>query len=177
MTVLESERMLFRPHEPDDLEAYCAMEMDAEVRRYVGGTPRTRETAEERFRRGLGRPVIDRLGMWATVLKAESSYIGRCGLYPHFKGETPVPGEAALGIYLARAYWGRGLATEATRAFVGFGFEQLGVARIVTAIQVENAASVRIFEKLGFLLVKTEVGARSFYHFELLNPASRLAAK
>ena len=49
MVVLESERLLFRPHEAADLEAFCAMEADAEVRRYVGGAPRTREAAEERF--------------------------------------------------------------------------------------------------------------------------------
>jgi RimJ/RimL family protein N-acetyltransferase len=49
VVVLESERLLFRPHEAADLEAFCAMEADAEVRRYVGGAPRTREAAEERF--------------------------------------------------------------------------------------------------------------------------------
>ena len=40
MIVLETERLLFRDHEPGDLELYCAMEADPEVRRYVGGAPR-----------------------------------------------------------------------------------------------------------------------------------------
>ena len=48
--VLESKRMSFRRHEPDDFEAYCATEADPEVRRFVGGKPRTREDAERKFR-------------------------------------------------------------------------------------------------------------------------------
>jgi ribosomal-protein-alanine N-acetyltransferase len=172
--VLESERLVFRSHEAGDLEAFCAMECDAEVRRYVGGAPRTREAAEQRFWSGPMRPVTDRLAMWATVLKSEDRYVGRCGLYPHLEGENRVPGEAALGFYLAREFWGRGLATEAGRAFVDFGFGELGLRRIVTAVEVGNAASVRVLEKLGFGVKEIERGTRSFYHFELLRPEKQV---
>jgi ribosomal-protein-alanine N-acetyltransferase len=169
MIVLESERLLFRDHEPADLDAYCAMEADPEVRRYVGGAPRTREAAERKFPGGSQRPESDRLRMWATVYKPDSCYIGRCGVYQHFGPSGPVPGEGSLAFYLARAYWGRGLATEAGRALVNFGFQELGLSKIVTAVQVGNDASVRVLEKLGFALVRTETGEfRSFYHFELL---------
>jgi ribosomal-protein-alanine N-acetyltransferase len=108
--------------------------------------------------------------MWATVLKPEGTYVGRCGLYPHVRGEEMVPDEAVLGFYLARAFWGRGLATEAGRAFVDFGFEELSLKRIVTAVDVRNEASVRVLEKLGFVVERFEDGPRSFYHFELLRP-------
>ncbi len=175
MIFLESERLVFRSHEAGDLEAFCAMEGDAEVRRYVGGAPRTREVAEQRFWNGPMVPVTDRLSMWATVLKAEESYVGRCGLYPHWKGGYRLPDEAVLGFYLARAFWGRGLATEAGRAFVDLGFEELGLKRIVTAVEVDNAASVRVLEKLGFAVERFEEGPRSFYHFELLRPGAHLA--
>lgn len=171
MIVLESERLLFRDHEPSDLEPYCQMEADPEVRRYVGGAPRPRAAAEERFRKGLHRPEGDRMWMWATVYKPDGLYIGRCGVYPHFAPSGPMQGEGSLAFYLARAYWGRGLATEAGRAFVSFGFNELGLSRIVTAVQVGNSASVRVLEKLGFALVRTESGEfRSFYHFVLLSP-------
>jgi ribosomal-protein-alanine N-acetyltransferase len=169
MIVLESERLLFRDHEPGDLEAYCEMEADPEVRRYVGGAPRARDAAEQRFRKGLDRPESNRLWMWATVYKPEERYIGRCGVFPHFTPSGPIPGEGALGFYLAPAYWGRGLATEAGRALVNFGFQDLGLSKIVTAVQIGNGASIRVLEKLGFALVRTETGEfRSFYHFELL---------
>jgi [ribosomal protein S5]-alanine N-acetyltransferase len=167
--VLESERLLFRDHEAADLEAYCEMEADPEVRRYVGGAPRPREVAETRFRKGLQRPASDLLWMWATIYKPEGRYIGRCGVFPHFGPHGPIAREGALGFYLARAYWGMGLATEAGRALVDFGFNELHLSRIVTTVQVGNDASVRVLRKLGFVLLSTETGAvRSFYHFELL---------
>lgn len=174
MIVLESERLLFRPHRAADLEAFCAMEADAEVRRYVGGAPRTREAAEAKFRGMCTGPTEDRLAIWATDLKSEDRYIGRCGLYPHFNGDAKVPAEAVLGFYLAREFWGRGLATEAGRAFVNFGFDELGLSRIVTAVQAGNAASVRVLEKLGFVLASVEQGPRSFYHFELSRPVNQM---
>lgn len=168
MIVLETERLLFRDHQLSDLDAYCEMEADPEVRRYIGGAPRPRDAAERKFQGALRRPTADRLAMWATVYKPDGLYIGRCGVYPNFEPSGPVPGEGALGFYFARAYWGRGLATEAGRAFVNFGFNELGLSRIVTAVEVGNDASVRVLEKLGFRLLRTEEGEfRSFYHFEL----------
>jgi ribosomal-protein-alanine N-acetyltransferase len=170
MVILETKRLLFRPHEPGDLEAYCAMEQDGEVRRFVGGAPRTREAAEERFRATL-QPKQDRLRLWATVLKANSCYIGRCGVYPHIRGETVLPGEGVLAFYLARPYWGQGFASEAGRAFVDFGFSELRLQKIVATVQSGNVGSVRILEKLGFSLVEREVGTRTFEHFALAKPA------
>jgi [ribosomal protein S5]-alanine N-acetyltransferase len=150
------------------------MEGDPEVRRYVGGAPRTREAAEQRFWSGPMTPVTDRMAMWATVLKPEGSYVGRCGLYPHLKGEKRAPDEGVLAFYLARAFWGRGLATEAGRAFVDFGFGELDLKRIVTTVDARNAASVRVLEKLGFVVERFEEGPRSFYHFELLRPEKQV---
>jgi ribosomal-protein-alanine N-acetyltransferase len=171
--VLESQRLLFRSHVAADLEAFCAMEADAEVRRYVGGAPRTREAAEERFWKRAMQPVEDRLAMWATVLKEDGGYIGRCGLYPNIRGGQKVAGEAVLAFYIARQFWGQGFASEAGCAFVEFGFDELKLERIVTAVQVENTASVRVLEKLGFVVTSLETGPRSFYHFELSSPAGR----
>jgi RimJ/RimL family protein N-acetyltransferase len=168
MTVLESDRMIFRPHRLADLDAYCEMEADPEVRRFVGGKPRTREAAERKFRDVHLKAAGAWLGLMATIFKLEDRYIGYSGLYPHFDaaGEG-IEGEAALGFTLARAYWGRGLATEAALVFVRFGFEQLALNRIVTSVEVGNAASMRVLEKLGFVVAETETGVRSFYKLEL----------
>jgi [ribosomal protein S5]-alanine N-acetyltransferase len=166
--ILETERLLFRQHVPADLDAFCAMEQDADFRRYVGGQPRTREEAERRFQDSL-KPVTDRLSMWATVYKPEGKYIGRCGIYPHFnRAGFPIRGEASLGLYIAPEYWGKGLATEAGNAFVQFGFNELNIHKIVTMIDTRNDASTHIIKKLGFELEETEYGEyRSFHHFAL----------
>jgi ribosomal-protein-alanine N-acetyltransferase len=150
------------------------MEMDPDVRRYVGGHPRSREDAERKFPYRQLQEVSGQLGVWATVLKSNGQYIGRCGLFPHINsaGEMVV-GEAALSFYIARQYWGQGLGSEAAVAFVEFGWKQLQLSRIVTTAQVENVASVRILEKLGFILTSTERGQRSFFKFALQSPESR----
>lgn len=168
--VLETERLIFRQHVPADIDTYCAMEMDAEVRRYVGGYPRTREAAEQKFLASL-QPVTNRLSMWATILKEDDTYIGRCGIYPHFNADGfPIPGEASLGLYITREYWGRGFATEAGKAFINWGFNELKIKKIVTLIDTRNEVSVHVIKKLGFQLEATENGEyRSFYHFSLKN--------
>jgi ribosomal-protein-alanine N-acetyltransferase len=163
--ILETERLLFRDHEPEDLEPYCTMEADPEVRRYVGGQPRPRDRAEVRFREVYLPPVPDRLALWATVYKPEGCYIGYCGVYRHFDADgKPIPAEGTLAFYLARPYWGRGLATEAGRAFLRFGFMELGLNRIVAGVQVGNDASIRVLEKLGLRHIGTETGAKRSFH-------------
>ena len=167
--ILSSSRLLFRQHIMADMDAYCAMEMDPDVRHYVGGQPRSREDAERRFMSSL-KPVTDRLSMWATVLKENGQYIGRCGVYPHFNSAGfPIKGEGSIAFYIAKEFWGNGYATEAGQAFLRFGFDELHLNRIVTMVQVGNDASVRVLEKIGFDLERTEEGVRSFYHFSLKN--------
>ncbi len=167
--ILETERLYFRRHMMDDMDAYCLMEADPDFRRYVGGRPRPRDEAERRFMQGIEQPANELLRMWAMIYKPENKYIGRCGLYPHFDVEgKPIPGEAAFGVYIGKDYWGLGLATEAGRAFVDFGFSQLKLDKIVTAIDARHQASIHVIEKLGFKLDRVEEGnLRSFFHYSL----------
>lgn len=175
MIVLETERLLFRGHELEDLDPYCVIEADPEARRFVGGNPRAREAAEQKFRAVYLPPVKNRMGLCATVFKPEGRYIGYCGIYPRFRAADAIPGEGSLGFYLAREYWGEGLATEAGRAFIDFGFSELKLARIVATVEVGNDASLRVLQKLGFRSLRLEKGeSRSFHHFELRNPATPL---
>jgi [ribosomal protein S5]-alanine N-acetyltransferase len=169
MFLLESERLLFREHQRGDREAYCALEADVEVRRYVGGAPRPHAVAVRKFRNTFLKNASRKLALRATIFKPEGHYIGYSGLYPNFRPGGSVPGEAVLAFCFAREYWGRGLATEAGQAFTDYGFDQLRLKRIVAVAQVGNAASIRVLEKLGFVHTATEHGPRSFYKFELLN--------
>jgi RimJ/RimL family protein N-acetyltransferase len=169
--IFTSERLLFRQHMMADMDAFCAMEQGPEVRRYVGGKPRTRKEAESRFVNGPLQPVNDRMAVRAIILKSENKHIGRCGVYPHYKPDGEIIKDVGtLGFYIAHEYWGKGYATEAGRAFMHFGFNELKLKRIVATVEVGNAASVRVIEKLGFTLVETEHGShRSFHHFMLEN--------
>jgi ribosomal-protein-alanine N-acetyltransferase len=172
MSILETERLLFRHHEETDLDAYCEMMADPEFRRLSGGLPLSREEAEKSFRSAWLAPRP--MGLLATVYKPENCYIGQCGLYPHRTDDNAViPGEAVLAFYLARPYWGRGLATEAGRAFVEQGFGQRGLSRIVAGANAANLASNRVIQKLGFVrLGSGEGGGNAWHNYELRNPSS-----
>ena len=175
MIVIETERMIFRSHEEADLEAFCALEGDPEVRRWIGGAPRTRAAAEQRFRARFLPAPLDRLALWAAVLKHDRCWIGYCGVYPHFldTGQAVIPDEGMLGFAFARERWGRGLATEAARAFVNFGFRELRSSRIVAIVQQGNAASLRVLEKAGFREYRFEAGdPRAFHHLECRAPVA-----
>ncbi len=175
MIVLESKRLIFRQHALQDIDSYCAMEMDPEVRRFVGGAPRTRPDAERRFRSGLGEPR-SRLGVWAAVLKSDGKYVGRSGLYPHIgPGGEVDPAEAVLSFYIAREHWNQGFASEAAGAFIDFGWNDLRLSRIVATVQEGNSASTHILKKFGFSLTRTDYGVRTFLNFELLNPHQKIA--
>ena len=167
MIRLETERLLFRDHEPEDLDAYCDMESDPIYRAPQPVHPRAE--LERSFRNGWlpTKPM----GLLATVLKSSGAYIGRCGLYPLRDEDGIVRGEANIAFYLARPYWGRGLGTEAARAFVAYGFDELHLRRIVAGINADNAASIRVVQRAGFRLSREgEGGGNRWLEFELLNP-------
>jgi len=166
MIFLETERLLFRSHEPPDEPAFIAMHTDPEVRRYVGGQPWPLEKAQSRFRNEyLGQPNHT-FGLWATIIKEEGTYIGCCGLRA---GEHQT--EAHLAYYLARAYWRRGLASEASEAFIDLAFTRLRLDRLLADVQKGNAASEHILQKLGFKYVSQEeilASGRTILLYELL---------
>jgi RimJ/RimL family protein N-acetyltransferase len=116
--------------------------------RYIGdGTP----WSEERSRQFVERQIalFDERGfcLWKLVPRLHNEArgpIGFCGLQPLRETE-----EIEIGWWLARAWWGRGLATEAARAALRDGFERVGFERIVAIAQPANTASIGIMRKLG----------------------------
>ena len=151
MIFVETQRLFFRTHEPQDEPDFISMHTDPEVRRYVGGRAWPLEKARTRFRdEYLGRPK-ETYGLWATILKEERKYIGSCGLRAGDK-----KGEAHLGYYLARPYWRRGFASEASQAFIDVAFNRLGLARLVADVEKGNDASAHILQKFGFKCISRE---------------------
>ncbi len=82
---------------------------------------------------------------WAMELKAEGKMIGRIGLSAY----SPRSRRAELGYALNRNYWGKGYASEAVGAVLEFGFRTVGLHRIEANALPENAASIRVLEKVG----------------------------
>ena len=143
--MLETARMRLLPWQADDWLLLRPIGRDPQVMRYISdGEP----WPDERIREFVGRQVahFDRLGycLWKLLLKETSEMIGFCGLQP-LDGTA----ETEIGWWLAQAWWGQGLATEAARAALRDGFERAGLKRIVAVALPANRASIHVMEKLG----------------------------
>jgi ribosomal-protein-alanine N-acetyltransferase len=137
------------------------MHTDPEVRRFTGGRAWSVDDAVTRFRaRYLHRPRRT-YGLWAAILERDDAYVGMCGVHGSARA-------AHLAFYLARPYWGRGLAAEAARAFVETAFDRLHLTRVLATADEGNLRSARILNALGFRSARTETLAsgRTLVHYE-----------
>jgi RimJ/RimL family protein N-acetyltransferase len=142
---LETARLRLRPFTPADEDDLCRLYSDPEVMRYIGvGGVRTREQTAEALAKMVGEWGQHGFGMWALLDRRDGRFLGRCGLRP--LAGTP---EVELGYTLFKDVWGRGLATEAARASVAFGFDKLRLPRLVAIAHPPNRASRRVMEKVG----------------------------
>lgn len=148
--ILETSRLILRRPVMEDVEAYAEFYRDPEITRYIPDAPRSlEETVEEVAWHVNGPPGQPQLGLWATFHKESGRFIGRCGLLAWtIEGRE----EVEIAYALAREFWGQGLASEAAGAILRYGFDQLGLTRLICLIMPDNLASARVAEKIGMTL-------------------------
>ena len=150
MKTIETERLHMRPFAFEDLDDFALLCADPEVMRFIGnGEPQSRERAEIRFNALIKHWNDQGFGPFAVTTKPSCEFAGFCGL--QFLDDTR---EIEVGYRLRKRFWGMGLATEAARASLRFGFEELALDRIVAVVQPENVASCRVIEKIGLRYVR-----------------------
>lgn len=151
---LETERLQLRRFTADDVDHLVELDSDPTVMKFInGGRPTPREEIENDvlpaflgyYERYAG------YGFWAAVEKSAGRFVG----WFHFRpAKDAPPGEIELGYRLLRSAWGKGYATEGSRALIEKGFAELGVERVVAETMVVNAASRRVMEKSGLRFVR-----------------------
>jgi ribosomal-protein-alanine N-acetyltransferase len=152
MKILETDRLILRRLLPEDLDALFTLYSDQEIRRYFPeGTLTYEETKEELEWFLNGHPEHPELGLWATIHKETSQFIGRCGLLPWTIEEQD---EVEIAYMIAKEYQGQGLATEAAQAILQYGFEELALSRLICLTDPANLASQKVAQKVGMTLEK-----------------------
>jgi ribosomal-protein-alanine N-acetyltransferase len=136
---LVTERLMLRGFQPTDLDTLAAIFADAEVTRYLRSGLRTREQTSAALDAYIAQWREHDYGVWAVVARDTRTLLGLCGF----------PERAELGHVLARAGWGRGIATEAARACLRDGFQRLGWDVVGAGALRANLGSIRVLEKLG----------------------------
>ena len=150
--ILETERLILRHLVIGDLDELFALYSDPEIRRYFPeGVLSFEETKEELEWFLNGHPKHPKLGLWATVHKETGKFIGRCGLLPwQIDGKL----EVEIAYLIDKSFWGQGLATEAARGILQYGFERLKLSRLICLIDPENIPSQKVAKKIGMKLEK-----------------------
>ncbi len=148
MLPLETPRLLLRPFQDSDLEAFVAYRSDPIIARYQGW--------EAPYSIANALAFIDEMkqkqpavpGEWyqiAIVLKTSLELIGDCA----FEVSEEDGQQAKIGYTLARPYHGSGYATEAVTGLLNYLFGDLKLHRVIALCDVDNFASIRLLERIG----------------------------
>ena len=155
---LQTDRLILRPHGVADYPACCALWANADVVRHIGGSPQDAQAVWFRLLRYAGMWSLLGYGMWAIEDRDSGAFLGEAGLLSAARGLPELDGVPEAGWVLTPAAWGRGVASEAMTAVLTWADAQVEAPSLRCIIHPDNAASIKVAEKLGFAaLVDTEL--------------------
>ena len=150
--VIETARLILRAHRLADFDDCVSLWADASVTRFIGGRPSTRDETWGRLLRYAGHWTLLGYGFWAVEERATGRYAGDVGFADGKRDIEPsMEGMPECGWALVPAMQGRGYASEAVRAVLGWGDAKWGDAPTVCIISPENLASIKVAEKCGYV--------------------------
>ncbi|MEU8227247.1 GNAT family N-acetyltransferase [Kribbella sp. NPDC048915] len=148
---LETDRLRLREFTADDVELLVELESDPEVMRFLTGQPTPRHQIADVTLPAILKRYAEHpgLGTFAAHQKADGAFVGWFGLQP-----TDVPDTVDVGYRLNRTAWGKGYATEGTRALIAKAFTDLGLQRVVADTMAVNHRSRAVMRRAGLRFVK-----------------------
>jgi RimJ/RimL family protein N-acetyltransferase len=149
-TVLTTERLVLRTWRQDDLPAFAALNEDPAVMEFLGAQPLPREESDAIATYANELWAARRLGLLAMERRDDGAFLGMCGL--HVLHEW-YPDDVELAFRLARPHWGHGYASEAATAWLAYGFDVLGLDRVISVTDRDppNARSIAVARRLGMV--------------------------
>ena len=145
---LHTGRLTLVPLADEHLDWEVKLDSDPEVMRYLSGRASTRQEVEAGHARRLAAAQkVDGLGFWVGLLTRSSS-AGGPSARPRPRPARR-PGVADLGYRLLRRHWRKGLASEGARELVRYGFDDIGLDRVIAQTLALNAGSRTVMERVG----------------------------
>lgn len=135
-----TERLQIRNFVFEDWEEVHTYTSDPIVMKYIPEGVFSKKDAQDFVQKNIG----DEARMFAVVLTEENKLIGHMAFFKYFGSHT-----YEIGWVFNKDYYNRGYASEAARALLKFGFEELKLHRIIATCQPENPPSYRVMEKIG----------------------------
>jgi RimJ/RimL family protein N-acetyltransferase len=151
---LISARLTLSPPEASDFEDSAAMWSDPLVTRHIGGRTSTPEESWHRLLRARGLWAVLGYGYWAARETATGRYVGEIGFADFHRGLEPsIDGVPEMGWALAGWAHGQGFASEAIAEALSWARDQWGDTPVVCIIDPDNAPSLKLANKRGFVEV------------------------
>jgi RimJ/RimL family protein N-acetyltransferase len=155
---IETERLILREFRAGDLDAHAATLGDEDIMRHIGGKPVGREDSWRRLLMGVGMWSLIGMGPWAVELKSNGRMVGHCGFFQFNREMTPlILGEPEMGWIFDRSVHGQGIAFEACSSALDWAEREIAAESYPAIIDLENAASMKLAERLGFVRQKDAV--------------------
>ena len=154
MLYLETERLQLRRFTADDADLLVELDSDPAVMRFISGGRATARSEIESEMLPWWLAYYERYagyGFWAAIERASGDFIGWFHLRP---ADDERPHEPELGYRLRASAWGKGYATEGSRALVERAFRDFGAERVTAETMAVNTASRRVMEKAGLRYVR-----------------------
>ena len=150
--MIETERLTMRPLSPDDIDDIVRLYGDPEVTRFITGGVHSRQMAQT----WLDEQVASwqrylKIGMFRVADRVTGEFLGRCGVR-----DLEDAGEMEIGYAFVPSAWGRGIATEAARAVLGFTFRNSDLDHIVGITFPENLPSKKVLTNCGLRYIRED---------------------
>lgn len=151
-TELHTERLHLRKMKVSDSPSLFEIWSDPEVTKFMNIDSFTDENQAKDMIKLLDEFSLDNKAIRFSIIEMESNeIIGSCGFNSlDFENE-----KAEIGYDIARAFWGRGYASEAISALLDYAFSTLKLNRIEAKVEPENVNSVKVLRKLNFMFEGT----------------------
>ena len=141
--LIATKRLILREFDLSDAQSLYELNANPDVLKYTGDHPFASIQEAVSFLDNYYDYSVNGYGRWAVICKESDEFLGWCGL--KLNEEEMID----LGFRFFQEYWGKGYATEAAEAALGYGFSQLNMHEIIGRASIENVASIKVLEKIG----------------------------
>ncbi len=153
---IETERLILRELVPTDRNGLFAVDSDPDVNTYLGKKPvKTIEQTDDIIAFIRKQYVDNGIGRWAMIEKNRNNFVGWCGLKLVKELTNNHINYYDLGYRLNKSYWGKGFGTEAAKATLNYGFNNMNLKDIHAIADSQNMASKNIIQKIGLKYINT----------------------
>ncbi|TVX93388.1 GNAT family N-acetyltransferase [Paenibacillus agilis] len=144
---LYTDRLHLRKMKVSDSSSLFSIWSDPDVTKFMNVTSFTDEDQAKDMIKLLDELSQNNKAIRFSIIEMESNeIIGSCGFnyldFEHAKAE--------IGYDIAKAYWGKGYASEAVRSLLDYGFSDLQLNRIEAKVELDNVSSIKLLQKLNF---------------------------